>query len=204
MAKNAVSQKLIEELEKETMQNCIVSFEGVAAALLPMNCSLWSTQAGFLRVSAEGKPDIYRLSSRKITTAIPQSLPEALRLAADLAEQSNGWSKKCWWMHLKSNSPNACYRQRGSYRQLCQSARPGPNYLFTWLRDNGILIATGERRTSPNKNTYPVGISPLKKPWLYKQRKQDFFHDSYNRQRSAGLMKRLLDAGVLVPVAATR
>ncbi len=42
------AKQLIEELEKETMQNCIVSLKAVAAALLPMNCSQWSTLVGFL------------------------------------------------------------------------------------------------------------------------------------------------------------
>ncbi|WP_407235124.1 hypothetical protein [Escherichia coli] len=43
----------------------------------------------------------------RLQPAIPQSLPEALRLAADLAEQKQRLEQKCLWMHLKSNSPNA-------------------------------------------------------------------------------------------------
>nr|WP_236927846.1 KilA-N domain-containing protein [Escherichia coli] len=71
------AKQLIEELEKETMQNCIVSFEGRGGGTFAHECSQWSTLVGFSRVSAEGKPDIYRLSSWKITTCYSEEPPRS-------------------------------------------------------------------------------------------------------------------------------
>lgn len=102
------AKQLIEELEKETMQNCIVSFEGrgggtFAHELLAVEYAGWISPAFRLKVNQT----FIDYRAGRLQPAIPQSLPEALRLAADLAEQKQRLSKKCLWMHLKSNSPNA-------------------------------------------------------------------------------------------------
>ncbi|STL40630.1 putative host killing protein [Escherichia coli] len=90
-------------------------------------------------------------------------------------------------MHLKSNSPNALLPPAGfligNYAKVLGL---GQNYLFTWLRDNGILIATGERRNVPKQNTYPWVFTLKETVIRYKQWKQDFFHDSYNGKVSSG------------------
>ncbi|MCV4777550.1 phage antirepressor KilAC domain-containing protein, partial [Escherichia coli] len=77
----------------------------------------------------------------RLQPAIPQSLPEALRLAADLAEQKQRLEQK-----MLMDAPKVEFAERvatasgvliGNYAKVLGL---GQNYLFTWLRDNGILI----------------------------------------------------------------
>lgn len=81
----------------------------------------------------------------------------------------------------------------------------GQNYLFTWLRDNGILIATGERRNVPKQEYISRGYFTLKETVIDTSNGSRIsFTTRITGKGQQWLMKRLLDAGVLVPVAATR
>ncbi len=89
------AKQLIEELEKETMQNCIVSFEGrgggtFAHELLAVEYAGWISPAFRLKVNQT----FIDYRAGRLQPAIPQSLPEALRLAADLAEQKQRLEQK--------------------------------------------------------------------------------------------------------------
>lgn len=90
------AKQLIEELEKETMQNCIVSFEGrgggtFAHELLAVEYAGWISPAFRLKVNQT----FIDYRAGRLQPAIPKSLPEALRLAADLAEQKQRLEQKC-------------------------------------------------------------------------------------------------------------
>ena len=77
--------------------------------------------------------------------------------------------------------------------------------LFTWLRDNGILIATGERRNVPKQEYISRGYFTLKETVIDTSNGSRIsFTTRITGKGQQWLMKRLLDAGVLVPVAATR
>lgn len=81
----------------------------------------------------------------------------------------------------------------------------GQNYLFTWLRDNGILIATGERRNVPKQEYISRGYFTLKETVIDTSNGiRISFTTRITGKGQQWLMKRLLDTGVLVPVAATR
>ena len=74
--------------------------------------------------------------------AIPQTLPEALRLAADLAEQ-----KAKAEAQLAIAAPKALFHDAVSEAINCQSVQEvakvleiGPNRLFKFMRDEGLLM----------------------------------------------------------------
>ncbi|EFQ6797100.1 KilA-N domain-containing protein, partial [Escherichia coli] len=74
------AKQLIEELEKETMQNCIVSFEGrgggtFAHELLAVEYAGWISPAFRLKVNQT----FIDYRAGRLQPAIPKSLPEALR-----------------------------------------------------------------------------------------------------------------------------
>lgn len=86
-----------------------------------------------------------------------------------------------------------------------QNGRQYVFYLFTWLRDNGILIATGERRNVPKQEYISRGYFTLKETVIDTSNGSRIsFTTRITGKGQQWLMKRLLDAGVLVSVAATR
>ncbi|EIE7276056.1 phage antirepressor KilAC domain-containing protein [Escherichia coli] len=201
------AKQLIEELEKETMQNCIVSFEGrsggtFAHELLAVEYAGWISPAFRLKVNQT----FIDYRAGRLQPAIPQSLPEALRLAADLAEQKQRLEQK-----MLMDAPKVEFAERvatasgvliGNYAKVLGL---GQNYLFTWLRDNGILIATGERRNVPKQEYISRGYFTLKETVIDTSNGSRIsFTTRITGKGQQWLMKRLLDAGVLVPVAATR
>lgn len=81
---------------------------------------------------------------------IPKTLPEALRLAADLAEQKMQLENQ-----LAIAAPKVEFADRvgeasgiliGNFAKVVGI---GPNKLFAWMRDHKILIASGSRRNVP-------------------------------------------------------
>ncbi|EPY8596759.1 phage antirepressor KilAC domain-containing protein, partial [Escherichia coli] len=142
----------------------------------------------------------------RLQPAIPKSLPEALRLAADLAEQKQRLEQK-----MLMDAPKVEFAERvatasgvliGNYAKVLGL---GQNYLFTWLRDNGILIATGERRNVPKQEYISRGYFTLKETVIDTSNGSRIsFTTRITGKGQQWLMKRLLDAGVLVPVAAAR
>ncbi|MGL5949109.1 MAG: phage antirepressor KilAC domain-containing protein [Aeromonas sp.] len=83
---------------------------------------------------------------------IPQTLPEALRLAAELAEQKEQLERK-----VAQDAPAVAFaKQIASVEKgitvsaFAKSVGMGPNTLFTWLRAQGFLLSCrGERWNLP-------------------------------------------------------
>lgn len=102
------AKQLIEELEKETMQNCIVSFEGrgggtFAHELLAVEYAGWISPAFRLKVNQT----FIDYRAGRLQPAIPRVSLKHSVWQPTWQSKSNAWSKKCLWMPLKSNSPNA-------------------------------------------------------------------------------------------------
>lgn len=87
----------------------------------------------------------------KAANILPQSLPEALRLAADLAEKA---------VHLENQlmaiAPKVDFADRVSeiskgisIPNYAKAVGLGPIKLFEWMRSQGILITGGQRHNLP-------------------------------------------------------
>lgn len=82
---------------------------------------------------------------------IPQSFPEALRLAAELAEQNHALTSQ-----IVADAPKVDFADRVEKSSgvlighFAKAIGIGPNRLFAWMRANGYLIATaGSRYNTP-------------------------------------------------------
>lgn len=136
------------------------------------------------------------------TPAIPQSLPEALRLAAELAEQKQHLEEQ-----LQSAAPKVDFADRVAaangilISNYAKAISMKPNTLFAWLRENNILIAYGSRKNVPLQRYINQGFFSVKEVVLegeegYKIRLTP--HITGKGQQ--WLTKKLLDAGLLKPV----
>lgn len=94
---------------------------------------------------------------------IPKTLPEALRLAADLAEQKMQLENQ-----LAIAAPKVEFADRvggasgiliGNFAKVVGI---GPNKLFAWMRDHKILIASGSRRNVPMQEYMERGYFTVK------------------------------------------
>lgn len=136
--------------------------------------------------------------------AIPQSLPEALRLAAELAEQKQYLEEQ-----LQSAAPKVEFADRVAaangilISNYAKAISMKPNTLFAWLRENNILIAYGSRKNVPLQRYITQGFFSVKEVVLegeegYKIRLTP--HITGKGQQ--WLTRKLLDAGILKPIAA--
>ncbi|HHU1393124.1 TPA: phage antirepressor KilAC domain-containing protein, partial [Escherichia coli] len=86
------------------------------------------------------------------TPSIPQTLPEALRLAAELAEQKLQLEQQ-----LVAAAPKVDFADRVSVANgilignFAKVVGLKQNALFSWLRQNGILMAFGARKNVPRQ-----------------------------------------------------
>ncbi|EIE2841560.1 ORF6N domain-containing protein, partial [Escherichia coli] len=98
--------------------------------------------------------DSYFRQKEQQPVAIPQTLPEALRLAAELAEQKQLLEQKAHQLNqqLVAAAPKVDFADRvsgakgiliGNFAKVVGLKQ---NALFAWLRGNGILIASGGRK----------------------------------------------------------
>lgn len=94
---------------------------------------------------------------------IPKTLPDALRLAADLAEQKMQLENQ-----LAIAVPKVEFADRvgeasgiliGNFAKVVGI---GPNKLFAWMRDHKILIASGSRRNVPMQEYMDRGYFTVK------------------------------------------
>ncbi|EIG5095289.1 phage antirepressor KilAC domain-containing protein [Escherichia coli] len=136
--------------------------------------------------------------------SIPQTLPEALRLAAELAEQK---------MHLEQQlvaaAPKVDFADRVSVANgilignFAKVVGLKQNALFAWLRENGILIASGGRKNVPFQQYINAGYFTVKEVVLDDE---DGYQIRLTPQLTGKgqqwLTRKLLDAGLLKPVAA--
>ncbi|EDX4491612.1 phage antirepressor Ant [Salmonella enterica subsp. salamae] len=138
------------------------------------------------------------------TPAIHQSLPEALRLAAELAEQKQYLEEQ-----LQSAAPKVEFADRVAaangilISNYAKAISMKPNTLFAWLRENNILIAYGSRKNVPLQRYITQGFFSVKEVVLegeegYKIRLTP--HITGKGQQ--WLTRKLLDAGILKPIAA--
>ena len=101
---------------------------------------------------------------------IPQTLPEALRLAADLAEQNGTLQKQ-----IEADKPKTIFADAVSVShttiltgELAKLLRQngidiGQNRLFIWLRDNGYLIKRhGSDWNMPTQQSMDLGLFEIK------------------------------------------
>lgn len=103
---------------------------------------------------------------RTATGCNPQTLPEALRLAAELAEQKQ-LEQKAHQLNqqLVAAAPKVDFADRVSVAKgilignFAKVVGLKQNALFVWLRENGILIASGGRKMCRSSSTSTRGIS---------------------------------------------
>ena len=101
---------------------------------------------------------------------IPQTLPEALRLAADLAEENGQLQKQ-----IEADKPKTIFADAVSVShttiligELAKLLRQngidiGQNRLFSWLRENGYLIKRqGSDWNMPTQQAMDLGLFEIK------------------------------------------
>jgi len=130
---------------------------------------------------------------------IPQTLPEALRLAADLAEQ-----KQQLETQLAIAAPKVDFADRvgeaegiliGNYAKV---VKLGQNKLFAWMRDNGILIAGGSRRNVPMQEYMDRGYFTIKETAVNTNHGVHIsFTTKITGKGQQWLTRKLIDDGVL-------
>ncbi|EIH8657648.1 phage antirepressor KilAC domain-containing protein [Escherichia coli] len=138
------------------------------------------------------------------TPSIPQTLPEALRLAAELAEQKMQLEQQ-----LVAAAPKVDFADRVSVAKgilignFAKVVGLKQNALFAWLRENGILIASGGRKNVPFQQYINAGYFTVKEVVLDDE---DGYQIRLTPQLTGKgqqwLTRKLLDAGLLKPVAA--
>lgn len=208
---NKFIEKVIDELEGEFYTKSVKSHGARAGRPLEV-ISMSHKQA--LRVAARESKAVRRSLIDKLeelqqreqpspTPAIPQSLPEALRLAAELAEQKQHLEEQ-----LQSAAPKVDFADRVAaangilISNYAKAISMKPNTLFAWLRENNILIAYGSRKNVPLQRYINQGFFSVKEVVLegeegYKIRLTP--HITGKGQQ--WLTKKLLDAGLLKPIA---
>ncbi|EPF4596899.1 phage antirepressor KilAC domain-containing protein [Escherichia coli] len=142
---------------------------------------------------------------------IPQTLPEALRLAAELAEQKQLLEQKAHQLNqqLVAAAPKVDFADRVSVAKgilignFAKVVGLKQNALFVWLRENGILIASGGRKNVPFQQYINAGYFTVKEVVLDDE---DGYQIRLTPQLTGKgqqwLTRKLLDAGLLKPVAA--
>ncbi|EGE4987667.1 phage antirepressor Ant [Escherichia coli] len=155
--------------------------------------------------------DSYFRQKEQQPVAIPQTLPEALRLAAELAEQKQLLEQKAHQLNqqLVAAAPKVDFADRLSVAKgilignFAKVVGLKQNALFAWLRENGILIASGGRKNVPFQQYINAGYFTVKEVVLDDE---DGYQIRLTPQLTGKgqqwLTRKLLDAGLLKPVAA--
>lgn len=130
---------------------------------------------------------------------IPKTLPEALRLAADLAEQKMQLENQ-----LAIAAPKVEFADRvgeASGILIVNFAKVvgiGPNKLFAWMRDHKILIASGSRRNVPMQEYMDRGYFTVKETAVNTNHGiQISFTTKITGRGQQWLTRKLLDNGML-------
>ncbi|HBZ8552100.1 TPA: phage antirepressor KilAC domain-containing protein [Salmonella enterica subsp. houtenae] len=200
--------RIKDELEGETYENFVGRKNGANIDIVTMSYK----QA--LRVAARESKAVRRSLIDKLEAlqqaqspspvpAIPQSLPEALRLAAELAEQKQQLEEQ-----LQTAAPKVDFADRvanaggiliGNYAKVVGL---GQNFLFTWLRDHGILCASGSRRNVPKQNFIEQGFFTVREVVIDNDDNYRIALTTHiTGKGQQWLTRKLLDAGILKPVA---
>ncbi|EIG6208572.1 phage antirepressor KilAC domain-containing protein [Escherichia coli] len=204
---NKFIEKVVDELEGETYTKSVGRKNGANIDIITM------TFKQALRVAARESKAVRRSLIDKLeelqqastaSPAIPQTLPEALRLAAELAEQKMQLEQQ-----LVAAAPKVDFADRvsaangiliGNFAKVVGLKQ---NALFVWLRENGILIASGGRKNVPFQQYINAGYFTVKEVVLDDE---DGYQIRLTPQLTGKgqqwLTRKLLDAGLLKPVAA--
>ncbi|EIG7447454.1 phage antirepressor KilAC domain-containing protein [Escherichia coli] len=204
---NKFIEKVVDELEGETYTKSVGRKNGANIDIITM------TFKQALRVAARESKAVRRSLIDKLeelqqastaSPAIPQTLPEALRLAAELAEQKMQLEQQ-----LVAAAPKVDFADRvsaangiliGNFAKVVGLKQ---NALFSWLRQNGILMAFGARKNVPRQQYINAGYFTVKEVVLDDE---DGYQIRLTPQLTGKgqqwLTRKLLDAGVLKPVAA--
>lgn len=205
---NKFIEKILDELDGEHYTKSVVEKMNKTSMLV-----ITMTYKQALRVAARESKAVRRSLIDKLeelqqanspTPSIPQTLPEALRLAAELAEQK---------MHLEQQlvaaAPKVDFADRVSVAKgilignFAKVVGLKQNALFVWLRENGILIASGGRKNVPFQQYINAGYFTVKEVVLDDE---DGYQIRLTPQLTGKgqqwLTRKLLDAGLLKPVAA--
>ncbi|HFV5494090.1 TPA: phage antirepressor KilAC domain-containing protein [Escherichia coli] len=137
------------------------------------------------------------------TPSIPQTLPEALRLAAELAEQKMQLEQQ-----LVAAAPKVDFANRVSVANgilignFAKVVGLKQNALFSWLRQNGILMAFGARKNVPRQQYINAGYFTVKEVVLDDENGYQIrLTPQLTGKGQQWLTRKLLDAGLLKPVA---
>ncbi|HBD1025754.1 TPA: phage antirepressor KilAC domain-containing protein [Escherichia coli] len=137
------------------------------------------------------------------TPSIPQTLPEALRLAAELAEQKMQLEQQ-----LVAAAPKVDFADRVSVANgilignFAKVVGLKQNALFSWLRQNGILMAFGARKNVPSQQYINAGYFTVKEVVLDDENGYQIrLTPQLTGKGQQWLTRKLLDADLLKPVA---
>ena len=204
---NKFIEKILDELDGEHYTKSVVEKMNKTSMLV-----ITMTYKQALRVAARESKAVRRSLIDKLeelqqanspTPSIPQTLPEALRLAAELAEQK---------MHLEQQlvaaAPKVDFADRVSVANgilignFAKVVGLKQNALFSWLRQNGILMAFGARKNVPRQQYINAGYFTVKEVVLDDEiGYQIRLTPQLTGKGQQWLTRKLLDAGLLKPVA---
>ncbi|EPM8492843.1 phage antirepressor KilAC domain-containing protein (plasmid) [Escherichia albertii] len=204
---NKFIEKILDELDGEHYTKSVVEKMNKTSMLV-----ITMTFKQALRVAARESKAVRRSLIDKLeelqqanspTPSIPQTLPEALRLAAELAEQK---------MHLEQQlvaaAPKVDFADRVSVANgilignFAKVVGLKQNALFSWLRQNGILMAFGARKNVPRQQYINAGYFTVKEVVLDDENGYQIrLTPQLTGKGQQWLTRKLLDAGLLKPVA---
>ena len=204
---NKFIEKILDELDGEHYTKSVVEKMNKTSMLV-----ITMTFKQALRVAARESKAVRRSLIDKLeelqqanspTPSIPQTLPEALRLAAELAEQKMHMEQQ-----LVAAAPKVDFADRVSVANgilignFAKVVGLKQNALFSWLRQNGILMAFGARKNVPRQQYINAGYFTVKEVVLDDENGYQIrLTPQLTGKGQQWLTRKLLDAGLLKPVA---
>ncbi|HFG3866345.1 TPA: phage antirepressor KilAC domain-containing protein [Escherichia coli] len=204
---NKFIEKILDELDGEHYTKSVVEKMNKTSMLV-----ITMTYKQALRVAARESKAVRRSLIDKLeelqqanspTPSIPKTLPEALRLAAELAEQKMQLEQQ-----LVAAAPKVDFADRvsaangiliGNFAKVVGLKQ---NALFSWLRQNGILMAFGARKNVPRQQYINAGYFTVKEVVLDDENGYQIrLTPQLTGKGQQWLTRKLLDAGLLKPVA---
>ncbi len=204
---NKFIEKILDELDGEHYTKSVVEKMNKTSMLV-----ITMTFKQALRVAARESKAVRRSLIDKLeelqqanspTPSIPKTLPEALRLAAELAEQKMQLEQQ-----LVAAAPKVDFADRvsaangiliGNFAKVVGLKQ---NALFSWLRQNGILMAFGARKNVPRQQYINAGYFTVKEVVLDDENGYQIrLTPQLTGKGQQWLTRKLLDAGLLKPVA---
>lgn len=133
-------------------------------------------------------------------SGLPQTLPEALRMAADLAEQAMQQQA-----FIEAAAPKIEFADRVaeitkgiSIPNFAKTVGIGPLKLFEWMRDSGILIAGGQRHNLPLQRYIDRGYFAVRHShYEANGERRASFSTSLSGKGEIWLVQKLVEAGML-------